>query len=94
MSKRYKILPQWEGLSRGPHTAWHCEPNGEETGESFGPEGLITLWRSTALVDSRANLLFMANGRKYLYIIKPRPTRIGLVRLARKLLRDALGESS
>ncbi|HUT59512.1 MAG TPA: hypothetical protein VNA25_16805 [Phycisphaerae bacterium] len=59
-----------------------------EIGVSFGALGMIEVGRDIFPDWSRGTVKFEAGGRFWYWTLRPCPTRLGLVRIARRLRRD------
>ncbi len=65
------------------YTSWHKDRI-FDVGTSYGSEGIVVVYHE----PRKCFFQFLFNGRHYRYWVEPSPTKQGLVRLARRTLRQ------
>ena len=89
---RYKVEASDSAVCPGSSWSPYKEPVGEEGEDGatvYMPEGVVDVRRSRWRGGSAASIEVILNGREYRWFIEPAPTRPGLVRIARRLVREA-----
>lgn len=81
-SSKANIIANSNRKARG-YTSWFKDRI-FDVGISYGPEGIVVVYHE----PRRSFFQFALNGRQYRYWVEPSPTKQGLVRLARRKLRQ------
>jgi hypothetical protein len=71
------------------YTSWH-KYRIFAVGISYGPEGIVIVYHES----HRSFFQFIVEGKQCRYWLQPSPTKQGLVRIARRTLRQIIAKSS
>jgi hypothetical protein len=87
---RYKRVQEWDERAWS-HTTWDGG-EGWDVGAVRGPDGIVLVTRYFGRARPNAWMEHIVNGRLHTAYITPCPTRRGLIRMARRWLRELMAE--